>query len=121
MLVWHCRSVFYLPKPLPLNHLVRDLYRGRALVLQGAKDPLNDARGRAAALQESCPNISVHLMDAGHCPVSHPHSTFLALPPPTRDVNHSLHWVILVNQISDLNAGLDLPQAVLLAVLYLFE
>ncbi|BDA47584.1 probable pheophytinase, chloroplastic at C-terminar half [Coccomyxa sp. Obi] len=62
------RSVFYLPKPLPLNHLVRDLYRGRALVLQGAKDPLNDARGRAAALQESCPNISVHLLDAGHCP-----------------------------------------------------
>ncbi|KAK9905885.1 hypothetical protein WJX75_008118 [Coccomyxa subellipsoidea] len=62
------RSVFYLPKSLPLNHLVKDLYRGRALVLQGAKDPLNDARGRAQALQDSCPNVSVHLLDAGHCP-----------------------------------------------------
>lgn len=67
----YCRSVFYLPKPLPLNHLVKDLYRGRALVLQGAKDPLNDARGRAQALQDSCPNVSVHLLDAGHCPVRH--------------------------------------------------
>ncbi len=32
-----CRSVFYLPKPRPLNHLVQDLFGGPTLVLQGAK------------------------------------------------------------------------------------
>lgn len=32
-----CRSVFYLPKPRPLNHLVQDLFSGPTLVLQGAK------------------------------------------------------------------------------------
>jgi hypothetical protein len=40
-----CRSVFYLPKPRPLSHLVADLWRGPTLVLQGALDPLNDAKG----------------------------------------------------------------------------
>jgi hypothetical protein len=40
-----CRSVFYLPKPRPLSHLVGDLWRGPTLVLQGALDPLNDAKG----------------------------------------------------------------------------
>ena len=35
----HCRSVFYLPKPRPLNYLVQDLYGGPTLVLQGAKVP----------------------------------------------------------------------------------
>lgn len=68
--MWRCRSVFYLPKPLPLNHLVSNLYRGRVLVLQGARDPLNDARGRAQSLQSSCPNVDVHLLNAGHCPVN---------------------------------------------------
>lgn len=61
--------MFYLPKPLPLNHLVKDLYGGPTLVLQGAKDPLNDARGRASALQGACPNVRVHLLEGGHCPV----------------------------------------------------
>lgn len=41
----HGRSVFYLPKPRPLSHLVGDLWRGPTLVLQGALDPLNDAKG----------------------------------------------------------------------------
>lgn len=39
------RSVFYLPKPRPLNHLVADLWGGPTLVLQGVLDPLNDAKG----------------------------------------------------------------------------
>lgn len=39
------RSVFYLPRPRPLSHLVGDLWRGPTLVLQGALDPLNDAKG----------------------------------------------------------------------------
>lgn len=34
-----CRSVFYLPKPRPLNYLVQDLYGGPTLLLQGAKVP----------------------------------------------------------------------------------
>ncbi len=62
------RSVFYLPKPRPLNHLVADLYAGPTLVLQGAKDPLNDAVARANAIQGSCPNAALHLLEAGHCP-----------------------------------------------------
>ena len=32
-----CRSVFYLPKPRPLNYLVQDMFGGPTLVLQGAK------------------------------------------------------------------------------------
>lgn len=57
--VW-CRSVFYLPKPRPLNHLVADLWGGPTLVLQGVLDPLNDAKGescvsfKAASLQSIC-------------------------------------------------------------------
>ena len=80
---WHCmhaammtfkaavllsRSVFYLPPPLPLNHLVADMYGGPVLVLQGAKDPLNDAMARAAALGAACSNVRVQLIDGGHCP-----------------------------------------------------
>ena len=64
-----CRSVFYLPPPKPLNHLVQDLYRGPCMVLQGALDPLNDARARAAALQAACSNVEVQLIGGGHCPV----------------------------------------------------
>lgn len=62
------QSVFYLPKPRPLNHLVADLWGGPTLVLQGVLDPLNDAKGRAEALAAACPNVAVQLVDAGHCP-----------------------------------------------------
>lgn len=61
-------SVAYLPKPPALNALVA-AFGGRTLVLQGALDPLNDARGRAAQLARLCPaNASVTLLQAGHCP-----------------------------------------------------
>ncbi len=63
-----CRSVFYLPKPLPLNHLVRDKFQGPTLVLSGARDPLNDAGGRARQLKACCPKIDVVMVEAGHCP-----------------------------------------------------
>ncbi|CAK0783042.1 hypothetical protein CVIRNUC_006237 [Coccomyxa viridis] len=62
------RSVFYLPPPKPLNYLVQDLYGGPCMVLQGALDPLNDARARAAALQAACSNVEVQLIGGGHCP-----------------------------------------------------
>ena len=39
------------------------------MVLQGALDPLNDARARAAALQAACSNVEVQLIGGGHCPV----------------------------------------------------
>ena len=67
--VLSCRSVFYLPPPKPLNYLVQDLYGGPCMVLQGALDPLNDARARAAALQAACSNVEVQLIGGGHCPV----------------------------------------------------
>ena len=35
-----CRSVFYLPKPRPLNYLVAERYGGPALVLQVCPKPL---------------------------------------------------------------------------------
>jgi hypothetical protein len=40
-------SVFYLPKPRPLNYLVNELWRGPTAVIQGVLDPLNDAQVRA--------------------------------------------------------------------------
>lgn len=64
--------MFYLPPPKPLNHLVQDLYGGPCMVLQGALDPLNDARARAAALDAACSNVEVQLIDGGHCPVISP-------------------------------------------------
>lgn len=61
-------SVFYLPKPPALNALVA-AFGKRTLVLQGALDPLNDAKKRAADLARLCPgNASVTLLQAGHCP-----------------------------------------------------
>jgi len=62
------QSVFYLPPPRALNHLVHDQYRGPAAVIQGVLDPLNDARTRAASLQATCPGIYTALIQAGHCP-----------------------------------------------------
>ena len=61
-------SVFYLPKPRALNHLVADKWGGPTMVLQGVLDPLNDARGRAQALAKACPNVKLVLLQAGHCP-----------------------------------------------------
>jgi pimeloyl-ACP methyl ester carboxylesterase len=48
--------------------LVAELYGGPVLVLQGARDPLNDAPARAAALAAACSNVRVHLLEGGHCP-----------------------------------------------------
>lgn len=38
-------------------------------ILQGALDPLNDARSRAKQLGELCPNVQVELLEAGRCRV----------------------------------------------------
>jgi len=63
------QSVFYLPPPRALDYLVRERFRGPTLVLQGALDPLNNARQRAADMQAACPdNLDVVLLEAGHCP-----------------------------------------------------
>ncbi|KAL4435621.1 hypothetical protein ABPG77_002584 [Micractinium sp. CCAP 211/92] len=62
------RSVFYLPPPRALNYLVADKFGGPALVLQGIKDPLNNAKLRAQELRRFCPNVEVVELDAGHCP-----------------------------------------------------
>lgn len=62
------KAVFYLPPPRALNYLVAEAYKGPALVLQGALDPLNDAKGRAAQMRALCGNLDVSLLDAGHCP-----------------------------------------------------
>jgi pimeloyl-ACP methyl ester carboxylesterase len=62
------RSVFYLPKPRSLNFLVSDCFGGPTLVVQGVKDPLNDARKRAKELGRLCENVRVETVNAGHCP-----------------------------------------------------
>ncbi|KAL3153511.1 hypothetical protein ABBQ38_011843 [Trebouxia sp. C0009 RCD-2024] len=62
------RSVFYLPKPRPLNYLIQELYGGPTLVLQGAKDPLSNAVARAKELEAACRNVRVQMLNAGHCP-----------------------------------------------------
>lgn len=61
-------SVFYLPKPRPLNYLINNLWRGPTAVVQGVLDPLNDARGRATQLEAECPGLRVWSINAGHCP-----------------------------------------------------
>ncbi|KAF8056019.1 cry [Scenedesmus sp. PABB004] len=61
-------SVFYLPRPRPLNYLVSRLFKGPTGVVQGVLDPLNDAGGRAALLRETCPGLRVWQLQAGHCP-----------------------------------------------------
>ncbi|KAG2497218.1 hypothetical protein HYH03_004807 [Edaphochlamys debaryana] len=62
------KAVFYLPPPRPLNFLIRDMFRGPTFILQGALDPLNESTGRAMQLQELCPNVTVRMLQAGHCP-----------------------------------------------------
>jgi len=47
-----CRSVFYLPKPRPLNHLVQDLFGGPTLVLQGAKVKAKTQQPKRNIVQE---------------------------------------------------------------------
>eukprot|EP00878_Enallax_costatus_P025088 GHUV01026809.1.p1 GENE.GHUV01026809.1~~GHUV01026809.1.p1 ORF type:complete len:155 (+),score=40.44 GHUV01026809.1:964-1428(+) len=61
-------SVFYLPKPRPLNYLINELWKGPTAVVQGVLDPLNDAKGRAAQLSSLCPGLRVWEVQAGHCP-----------------------------------------------------
>ena len=62
------QSVFYMPRPRALDVLLVKEFGGPCLLLQGGKDPLNDAKGRARALEEAVPGIEVRLLDAGHCP-----------------------------------------------------
>lgn len=59
-------SAFYLPPPTALDALVRR-FRGPTLVLQGARDPLNDAPSRAERLGAFCSNAEVVLLEGGHC------------------------------------------------------
>jgi len=62
-------SVFYLPPPKALNWLINERIRAPVMVLQGALDPLNDAKGRAAELEQLCPDyVTKVLLQAGHCP-----------------------------------------------------
>ena len=62
------RSVFYLPKPRPLNYLVNDLFRKPTLVLSGKDDPLADKVKQTQAICRSCSNATAVLLAAGHCP-----------------------------------------------------
>ena len=61
------KSVFYLPKPVPLNSLLHE-YSGPTLVFQGVNDPLNDARARAQQMKEMYSPLQLRLVEAGHCP-----------------------------------------------------
>lgn len=61
-------SVFYLPKPRPLNYLINNLWKGPTSVIQGVLDPLNDARARMKQLERECPGTRVWPINAGHCP-----------------------------------------------------
>ena len=63
------QSVFYMPKPRALDVLLVREFGGPCLLLQGARDPLNDAVARARALGAAVPGIEVRLLpEAGHCP-----------------------------------------------------
>lgn len=62
------KSVFFLQPPTPLNYLLTEMYGGPILVVQGCLDPLNDAKGRVAQFEDTCPKVQVKLLSAGHCP-----------------------------------------------------
>ena len=62
------QSVFYMPRPRALDTLLVREYGGPVAVLQGELDPLNDAKGRARALEAAVPGARVTLLAAGHCP-----------------------------------------------------
>lgn len=56
-----------LPTPRSMDGLFRD-FGGRVLVAQGAKDPLNDSPTRAAIFGRISEQVTVDLLDLGHCP-----------------------------------------------------
>jgi len=56
-----------LPTPEPFNEVFRK-FTGPILVAQGVLDPLNDAKERAYQFQAIRQNITIDLIDAGHCP-----------------------------------------------------
>ncbi|XP_024537101.1 uncharacterized protein LOC112348561 isoform X1 [Selaginella moellendorffii] len=60
-------SMFYLRLPLPLNFLLNQ-YEGKTLIVQGIFDPLQNAFRKARALQACCKDITVSIVNAGHCP-----------------------------------------------------
>ena len=62
------KSGFYLAPPRPLPHMLNTMYGGPVLVVQGVLDILNDAAGRARALEASIDRASAVCLDAGHCP-----------------------------------------------------
>ena len=47
---------------------MEQLFGKPTLVLQGAKDPLSNAVQRAREIEANCQNVSVTLLEAGHCP-----------------------------------------------------
>lgn len=57
-----------LPTPRPVNDLFRE-YTGPVLIAQGALDPLNDAKSRARQFGLVRENVSVDLLQLGHCPM----------------------------------------------------
>lgn len=57
-----------LPTPKPMNDLFRE-YGGPVLIAQGALDPLNDAKARAASFENIRERVTVDLMPLGHCPM----------------------------------------------------
>ena len=56
-----------LPTPEPFNDIFRK-FTGPILIAQGVLDPLNDAKERAYQFQAIRQNITIDLIDAGHCP-----------------------------------------------------
>ena len=56
-----------LPTPEPFNDLFRK-FTGPILIAQGILDPLNNAKERAFQFQAIRQNITIDLIDAGHCP-----------------------------------------------------
>lgn len=61
------KSVFFIKRPRPLNYLLSEMYGGPVLLLQGALDPLNNAKDKGQRIQELCKNVQVEMVEAGHC------------------------------------------------------
>lgn len=62
------KSGFYLAPPRPLPFLLNKLYKRPVLIVQGVKDPLNNAADRADALEAAIDMSEKLCIAAGHCP-----------------------------------------------------
>ncbi|XP_078448055.1 DNA photolyase [Wolffia australiana] len=60
-------GIFNFNLGIPLNYLLSS-FGGKALIIQGTKDPLPNALKRLSMIREHCKGVAIKELHAGHCP-----------------------------------------------------